>query len=96
MRPTPRAAVRLAAVVVLLAGAHALVVRAAAGWGVTLALWLVSALALAFWAGMIGAALWGLEAALAGRRPGPMAFPRYVGAGAGLAFAVLVLRVLAG
>jgi hypothetical protein len=87
---------RLIVLVTLLATAHALLVRAGAGWGVTLLLWVVSVGALAFWAGLIGSALWGLEAAIAGRRPGFMVFQRYAGAGAGLAFGLLVLRALAG
>lgn len=87
---------RLIVLVTLLATAHVLVVRAGAGWGVTALLWLVSMAALAFWATLIGSALWGLEAAIAGRRPGFPAFQRYAGAGAGLVFCLLVLRALAG
>jgi hypothetical protein len=87
---------RLVVLVTLLGTAHVLVVRAGAGWGVTLLLWVVSIGALAFWAALIGSALWGLEAAIAGRRPGLMAFQRYAGAGAGLVFGLLVLRALAG
>jgi len=87
---------RLVVLVTLLAVAHTLVVRAGAGWGVTLLLCLVSMGALAFWGALIGSALWGLEAAVAGRRPGLMAFQRYAGAGAGLVFGLLVLRALAG
>jgi len=87
---------RLIVLVTLLAAAHVLVVRAGAGWGVTALLWLVSVGALTFWGAVIGSALWGLEAAIAGRRPGFVAFQRYAGAGAGLAFGLLILRALAG
>lgn len=87
---------RLITLVTLLAAALALVVRAGAGWKVTLTLWLVSTGALAFWGAVIGSALWGLEAAFAGRRPGLIAFQRYAGAGAGLAFALLLLRAAMG
>jgi hypothetical protein len=87
---------RLIVLVTLLGTAHVLVVRAGAGWAVTLLLWLVSVGALAFWGALIGSALWGLEAAVAGRRPGFVVFQRYAGAGAGLAFGLLVLRALTG
>jgi len=85
---------RLIVLVTLLGTAHVLVVRAGAGWGVTLLLWLVSIGALTFWAALIGSAVWGLQAAVAGRRPDFVAFQRYAGAGAGLVFGLLVLRAL--